>query len=254
MARVRGARPRREWAIACGLGAAALMVGQALALAAVVARVFVDRDSLGDVAPLLALAGVAVIARSALLWAGEICAQSTAADVKLRLRGELLLQIRRLGLAFRDTHKAGEVATHSRTRSGRHRTVRPRLRAATRVGSAGPGLVFCVVLAFDPLSALVLAVTGPLLVVFLGIIGSRTRRLADERFVAMARMAAVFVDMLEGLPTLKLFGRSKEQLQSIRESSAEYGRSTMLVLRTAFETSLVLELSATVAVALVAVG
>ena len=116
-----------------------------------------------------------------------------------------------------------------------------------------PVLVVFVVTAIDPLSALVLIVTGPVLVILLAVIGGRARKLADARFDAMSRLASTFVDMLEGLVTLKLFGGSKEQLAVIREATSESGRATMVVLRTAFETALVLELCATVAVALVAV-
>ena len=65
-------------------------------------------------------------------------------------------------------------------------------------------------------------------------------------------MSAFFLDMLQGLTTLKLFGRSREQAGNIQEISSQYGKTTMEVLRTAFQTSLVLEWSATAATAMVA--
>ena len=65
-------------------------------------------------------------------------------------------------------------------------------------------------------------------------------------------MSAHFLDMLQGLTTLKLFGRSKEQTETIAEISERFGRTTMQVLRTAFQTSLALEWAAVAATALVA--
>jgi len=116
-----------------------------------------------------------------------------------------------------------------------------------------PLLVALVVLVVDPLSVLVLLVTGPLLVLFLVLIGRRAKELADRRFRDLGLLSSSFLDLLQGLPTLKMFGRSKEQVANVQAVSRQYGTATMSVLRTAFETAFVLELSATIATALVAV-
>ncbi len=100
---------------------------------------------------------------------------------------------------------------------------------------------------------LILLVTGPLVLLFLALIGSRARGITQRRFLELSWMSASFLDILQGLATLKMFGRSQEQVDNIREVSRQYGKTTMEVLRTAFETALVLELSTTIAVALVAV-
>ena len=77
--------------------------------------------------------------------------------------------------------------------------------------------------------------------------------MTDRRFVELRWLSAYFLDMLQGIATLKAFGRSREQVDAIRERSERYGETTMEVLRTAFQTSLVLEWGSAVAVALVAV-
>jgi GNAT superfamily N-acetyltransferase len=77
--------------------------------------------------------------------------------------------------------------------------------------------------------------------------------MTDRRFAEIRYLGAFFLDMLRGLPTLKIFGRGPEQVENIRAISRRYGETTMDVLRTAFQTSLVLEWGAAVAVALVAV-
>jgi ATP-binding cassette subfamily C protein CydD len=116
-----------------------------------------------------------------------------------------------------------------------------------------PVFIALVVLILDPPTVLVLLVTGPLLVVLLALIGSAAGDVTERRFRELNWMSGFFLDMLRGLPTLKMFGRSREQVDNIRRISTQYADSTMGVLRTAFRTSLVLELSSTIATALVAV-
>ena len=91
------------------------------------------------------------------------------------------------------------------------------------------------------------------MLLFLALIGSRARAITERRFLELGWMSASFLDLLQGLPTLKMFGRSREQVETIRDVSHQYGNTTMEVLRTAFETAFVLEMSTTIATALVAV-
>ena len=116
-----------------------------------------------------------------------------------------------------------------------------------------PLLVLLIVLLLDPPSVFVLLFTGPLLLLLLVVIGGRTRAVTEQRFLEMRTLSAFFLDILRGLATLKMFGRSREQVDNLRTISARYGDATMDVLRTAFQTSLVLEWGATIAIALVAV-
>jgi ATP-binding cassette subfamily C protein CydD len=116
-----------------------------------------------------------------------------------------------------------------------------------------PLLVLVLVLVLDPPSVLVLLFTGPLLLLLLAVIGGRTRAVSERRFLEMRTLSAFFLDILRGIPTLKLFGRSREQAENLQRVSRRYGDATMEVLRTAFQTSLVLEWGATIAIALVAV-
>jgi len=116
-----------------------------------------------------------------------------------------------------------------------------------------PVLVLAVVVVLDPPTALVLLFTGPILLLLLGFIGGRARGITDRRFTEVRYLGAFFLDMLSGLATLKMFGRSREQVATIATISRQYRDTTMEVLRTAFQTSLVLEWGGAVAVALVAV-
>ena len=117
-----------------------------------------------------------------------------------------------------------------------------------------PLVVLAAVLSQDWISAAIIAVTVPLIPLFMVLIGMATRHATDRRLRALQRLAGHFLDVVAGLTTLKIFGRSKAQVQTIREVTAAYRRTTMATLRLAFLSSLVLELLASVAVALVAVS
>ena len=124
---------------------------------------------------------------------------------------------------------------------------------ARRLAAIVPLLVILVVLLLDPPTALVLVLTGPVLVLLLAVIGGRTRIVSGRRAIELRWLGAFFLDMLQGLATLRMFGRGREQVETIRAVSRQYGETTMDVLRTAFQTALVLEWGAAVATAVVAV-
>ncbi len=105
----------------------------------------------------------------------------------------------------------------------------------------------------DPWTTLVLLFTGPMLVLLLAVIGRRTQALTRRRFEELGWLSAFYLDMIRGLGTLKAFRRSEDGAGTIEQVSRRYGDTTMEVLRTAFQTSLVMEWAAVAATALVAV-
>jgi ATP-binding cassette subfamily C protein CydD len=115
-----------------------------------------------------------------------------------------------------------------------------------------PLFVLLLIFLLDPPTILVLLFAGPMLLLMLAFIGGRARALTDRRFLELSWMSAFFFDVLQGITTLKLFGRSREQADNIEDISRHYGKTTMEVLTTAFQTSLVMEWAATAATALVA--
>jgi ATP-binding cassette subfamily C protein CydD len=115
-----------------------------------------------------------------------------------------------------------------------------------------PTLILLAVLVLDPWSALVLLFAGPMLVLLLALIGARTQELSKRRSLELGWMSSHFLEMVQGLPTLKVFGRSKDQVEAIEDISRRFSTRTMYVLRTAFQTSLVLEWASVGATAFVA--
>ncbi len=218
-----------------------------------VTDVFLDASSLAEVAPILVAIALLAVARAPLLFAGDALAQGASRRVKRRLRADLTAHLFALGPTWMGRERTGELTGVLTDGLADVDAFVTSFLPAQALAVAIPVLVLAVVLVLDPPTALVLLFTGPILVLLLGFIGGRARAITDRRFAEVRYLGAFFLDMLSGLATLKMFGRSREQVANISTISRQYGDTTMEVLRTAFQTSLVLEWGAAVAVALVAV-
>ncbi len=240
-------------AVAAGVGASMALVAQLIAVALAVAGVFLEDRTLGDVLPLLAIGLGLLLLRTALGITAELAARRSAEQLVGRLRSDLTGQVLRLGPTWTGRERAGEI---SGVLIGGLEDIERYLTQfvpTRRLATIVPALVLLLVLLLDPPSVLVLLFTGPLLLLLLAVIGSRTRAVSQRRFMEMRALSAFFLDILRGIATLKMFGRSREQVDNLARVSRGYGDATMDVLRTAFQTSLVLEWGATIAIALVAV-
>lgn len=248
-------RARRIVAAAAGLSVAAAVswVAFALLLSVVVARVFVDGGTLASVdALLLAMLALAVV-RGALLWSSDVVSQRAAGGIQTDLRERLAVALVALGPAAVRGDRIGELVYTAGEGVDALDPYVTRYVPARVLAVLVPVLVAIVVAVLDPWSVLILLIAGPMLVLLLGLIGRRVRDLAERRERELAWMNAHFLDVLRGLSTLKMFGRSAEQAETIRAVSRRQGSSTMDVLRTAFQSTLVLEWGATAATALVAI-
>ena len=117
-----------------------------------------------------------------------------------------------------------------------------------------PVTVIVVVSGSDWISALIIAVTVPLIPLFMALVGASTKARMQRQARLLDRLAGHFLDVVAGLPTLKVFGRAKAQAAAIRDITDRYRTATMATLKVAFLSSLILELLATFSVALVAVA
>jgi thiol reductant ABC exporter CydD subunit len=196
---------------------------------------------------------VLVVARGLLRFASDRLAQGAARRIKRALRSDLTAQLFRLGPTWINRERSGELASLMTDGMAGVDAYVTSFLPARMLAVAVPLFVLGAVFVVDPPTTLVLIFTGPILVLLLSFIGSRTRAITERRFSEVQYLSAFFLDMLQGMATLKMFGRSREQVDNIRTISRQYGDTTMEVLRTAFQTSLALEWGGAVAVALVAV-
>ena len=249
--RVGAARTLLAWAIPLGLLVAAATVAQMVLLGGVIARILLNEG--GEVGrPLYLLLGV-VVARAGLVWLREVISLRGAVWAKRQVRGRLVGHIFVLGPALWGGGRTGELVTSAT--EGIEKLEAYFARYLPQAYSSAPMalLVACSVLWLDPLSGIVMLATGPAIPVLMVLIGRRAEERTRSQWEALSRMGTHFLDVLRGLPTLKVFGRAEAERGRAENVSAEFGRRTMEVLRVAFLSGLALEYISTVSVALVAV-
>ena len=116
-----------------------------------------------------------------------------------------------------------------------------------------PTILILVVLSKDLLSAIVAALTLPIIPFFGALIGRYTNDAVGKKWRTLGVLSSYFEDSLRGFATLKVFGRSRSQSERIEAMGKRYSEETMKVLRISFLSSLALELAATISVAVIAV-
>ncbi|MFI2427692.1 thiol reductant ABC exporter subunit CydD [Streptomyces sp. NPDC018955] len=253
---LRYARATRGFlAAVVGLGAmgAVLVIAQAMLIAEIVVGAFRDGLSAGALGTPLLLLVVVAAGRGLVGWLTELAAHRASAAVKSELRGRLLERATALGPGWLDGQRTGSlVALATRgidALDGYFSRYLPQLGLAVVV----PVAVLARVVTEEWVSAAIIVGTLPLIPVFMVLIGWATQSRMDSQWLVLSRLSGHFLDVVAGLPTLKIFGRAKAQAESIRRITAEYRRATMRTLRIAFISSFALELLATLSVALVAV-
>src|ERR1700722_16725763 len=267
---LRHARAARGYliaAVALGLSGTGLILAQAGLLARLLAGAATGTTAAALRGPLMALALV-LLARAAGAYGGGGAGPRAAAVVKSQLRRGLIGRALALGPAWLSSppspaapgvapaaagHREGELATLA-TRGldgldAYFARYLPQLVLAVLV----PLAVLARVAAADWLSALIIALTLPLVPVFAVLTGLHTRARTQRQWALLARLGGHFLDVVEGLPTLRVFGRARAQEAQISRLTGQYAAATMGTLRIAFLSALVLELAAALATALVAV-
>ncbi|MFE0443608.1 thiol reductant ABC exporter subunit CydD [Streptomyces fungicidicus] len=239
--------------VALGAVGAVLVIAQAMLIAEIVVGAFEDGLSAGDLTtPLVLLAAVAA-GRGLVGWLTELAAHRASAAVKSELRGRLLERATALGPGWLDGQRTGSlVALATRgvdALDGYFSRYLPQLGLAVVV----PVAVLARIVTEEWVSAAIIVGTLPLIPLFMALIGWATQSRMDRQWLLLSRLSGHFLDVVAGLPTLKVFGRAKAQAESIRRITADYRRATMRTLRIAFISSFALELLATLSVALVAV-
>ncbi|MYS54678.1 thiol reductant ABC exporter subunit CydD [Streptomyces sp. SID6013] len=239
--------------VALGAVGAGLLVAQAMLIAEVVVGAFQHGTTAAGLrTPLLLLVAVAC-GRALVGWLTELAAHRASAAVKSELRGRLLERATVLGPGWLSGQRTGSlVALATRgvdALDDYFSRYLPQLGLAVVV----PVAVLARIVTEDWVSAAIIVGTLPLIPIFMMLIGWATQSRMDRQWRLLSRLSGHFLDVVAGLPTLKVFGRAKAQAESIKHITGEYRRATMRTLRIAFLSSFALELLATLSVALVAV-
>jgi thiol reductant ABC exporter CydD subunit len=252
---LRRARPARVLVatdVGLGLATAVVVVVQATLLARIVARGFAGA-SVRDVTPELVLLGLAFALRGAFGWAFEVAGTRTATTVLSALRLEVAeLRLRGRPGALDGVHGA-EIAAVSVQGVDSLAAYFGKYLPQVVLAYVVPVIVLVWVFAVDVTSGFVLLLTLPLVPVFMWLIGRYTEERTRARWDALLHLSTQFLDVVRGLPTLRAFNRSRDEAATLASVGDRYRRTTMETLRVSFLSGSVLELAATLGVALVAV-
>lgn len=237
-----------------GLLTAALVIWQARLLSGVIVDVTSRGVTWNGVSSAVFILIGLFATRALLAWASEAAAVRSSARAKRELREAAIghaIALGPLGPAGRDPGDLAALVTRGIDALDSYfARYLPQLVLAVIV----PIAVLATVLGQDLLSAFIIAVTLPLIPVFMILIGLYTKRRVDRQWRTLSLLSGHFLDLISGLPTLKVFGRAKSQAAAIEAIGDRYRSSTMSVLKITFLSSLALELLASLSVALVAVS
>lgn len=249
----RAARTPLRVAALCSVVGAGLLVGQYALLASVMADVVFAAAGLDAVWPRLQMVLALVVGRAVLVWMGERAAVAAAAMTKSNVRTALLDHLLALGPVRLASEASGDLSALVVDGVEALEPYFARFLPAMVTAAVIPLAILVVVAPLDWLSGVVLAVTAPLIPLFMVLIGKGAERLNQRQWARLARMSAHFLEVVQNLTTLKLFNASRREAEMVARVSEDYRLATMSVLRVAFLSALALEFFATVSIALVAV-
>ncbi len=235
--------------VALGVVGALAIVAGAFALADVISGVVAGEPLRTQRAGLVVLVVVALV-RGLVAWVGEGWAYRTAASAKVQLRRAVAARV------LADPGSSGDRSLSVTATRGLdaldayYMRYLPQLVLAFLV----PLVVLVAIVTQDLLSAVIVAVTLPLIPLFMALVGVATRAATGKQLTRLTRLSNFFLDLVAGLPTLTVMGRASAQQRRVAEMTEAYRTATMRVLRISFLSALVLELLATISVALVAVS
>ncbi len=253
LAQLRDARGLFAVTLLCSVGVGILIVAQARVLSTILADVFLRDAALERVWNLLLVLLALIGARALLAWASEVSAFAVAARIKQNLRARLFAHLLAQGPAYARGERTGELTNTLgegiEALEAYFGQYLPQLVLAVLI----PLLILAFVFPLDLLSAIVLFLTAPLIPFFMILIGSAADALTRRQWQSLSLLSAHFLDVLQGLATLKMFGRSRDQVAAIARVSHQFRDATLSVLRVAFLSAFALEMIATISTAIIAV-
>ena len=231
-----------------------MLIGQAALLSRVIDSIFLKNTGLETILKLMLLFALFSMLRALFNWTSESEANRGTLKIKQSLHERLLGKISVAGPAYTGSMQSGKLSVKIlkgvESLDPYFSQFVPQLALSLLI----PLAIFAVIFSADPQSGFILLATAPLIPVFMILIGKAAKKASAKQWETLSRMSGNFLDVLQGLTTLKLFGRSRERKHSIFETSEAFRHATMKVLKIAFLSSLALELVSTVGTAIIAVS
>lgn len=236
-----------------GLLAAVTTILLALSLSKIINGVFLSHQTLQDVSTLIIIFIILALLKLILIWSQQFFSTSLVTFIKKTFRKKLLLKIEEIGPLTLKSERTGELANTLLNGVDKLEDYFSKFLPQMFLSIFIPILILIFVFPLDWLTAIVFIVTAPIIPIFMFLIGSIAEKMNKKQWETLSRMSAYFLDVLQGLTTLKLFNRTNDTIKKIDDISNQFRIKTLNVLKIAFLSALVLEVTATISVAVVAV-
>ncbi len=240
--------------IISGILAAGMLVAQAFYLSQVIDSAFIQKSGIERLLLPLALFALFSTLRMAFNWFSHTEANRGTLIIRKKVFTRLTSTVGALGPIYAKSVQSGRLSTTLlkgvEALDAYYSQYIPQIFFALFT----PLLIAGTIMPDDPISGGILLLTAPLIPLFMILIGKSASAMTEKQWKTMSRMSGFFLDVLQGLPTLKLFAQSKRQHDAIEESGESFRHATMRVLKVAFLSSLTLELVGTIGTAIIAVG
>lgn len=242
------------FSIISGVLAAGMLIAQAYYLSLVIDSAFIQKSGIDRLVMPLGLFALFSTLRMAFNWFSHTEANRGTLIIRNKVFTRLISTVGALGPVYAKSVQSGRLSTTLlkgvEALDAYYSQYIPQLFFALFT----PLLIAGTILPGDPISGTILLLTAPLIPLFMILIGKSASAMTEKQWKTMSRMSGFFLDVLQGLPTLKLFAQSKRQHDAIEESGESFRHATMRVLKVAFLSSLTLELVGTIGMAIIAVG
>jgi len=230
-----------------------LIIIQSALLAYLFQKLIIEKIYWQQLSPFFLYLCLIFIFRSISSYYFQVLGFKVSTAVKRSVRGELLDKFFKLGIAYTKQHQSGQLATLTLEQTEALEGYFSRFLPQQLIVSILPIIIIAVVIPVNWVVAIIFLLTGPLIPLFMILVGMGANTAHRNQFLALSRMSGYFFDRIQGLSTLKLFGQAETELTRVKEVSIHFREKTMEVLRVAFLSSAVLEFFSAIAVALVAV-
>jgi len=239
--------------IAAGVFIALLTILQSKLISITIDSVFLKNGTLSTLTKVILLFALVSLIKSFSVWAQKYFSAKSAEKIKSKLRDLILQKIFRLGPAYTNEAQSGEINNTITEGVDKLDAYFRQYLPQVFLSALVPVLILIFVFPIDWLSGTVFLITAPVIPFFMIMIGEKASKLSKKQWKTLTFLSSHFFDVIQGLTTLKLFGRSKDQIRKISEISDEFRKTTLGVLKVAFLSALVLELLSTISIAIVSV-
>ncbi len=240
--------------ISAGILASVMLIAQAYFLSRIINGAFIEKSGIEKLLIPLALFALFSLLRMALNWFSHTEANRGTLIIREKLFTRLIGTVAALGPLYTKSVQSGRLSTTLlkgvESLDAYYSQYIPQIFFALFT----PLLIAGTILPRDPISGTILLFSAPLIPIFMIVIGKSASAMTEKQWKTMSRMSGYFLDVLQGLPTLKLFAQSQRQHNALEEAGETFRHATLRVLKIAFLSSLTLELVGTIGMAIIAVG